>query len=104
MTWNHSSTDFSGLSNSSNATTESSISAETFQWTNAEIARLIQIIARPILIILGTVGNCLTIYIMRKTSLKDVSSCFYMSILALADSGKSWTFLDKNYKKVLHSG
>ena len=97
MTWNLSSTDFSGLSNSSNTTKESSISAETFQWTNAEIARLIQIIARPILIMLGTVGNCLTIYIMRRTSLKDVSNCFYMSILAVADTGKSCVFLDKNY-------
>ena len=88
LTWNHSSTDFPGLCNLSNTTTESSISEETFKWTDAEIARLFQIIIRPILIILGTVGNCLTFYIMRKTSLKDVSSCFYMSVLALADTSK----------------
>ena len=61
---------------------------ETFKWTNAEIARLIQIIVRPILILIGTIGNCLSFYIMRKTSLKDVSSCFYMSVLALADMGE----------------
>ena len=96
LVWNHSSTYFSGLSNSSNTTTESSIGEESFKWTNAEIARLIQIIVRPILIIVGTVGNCLTLYIMRRTSLKDVSSCFYMTILAVADTGKSWAFLDKN--------
>ena len=61
---------------------------EKFQWTNAEIARLIQIVARPILIIIGTIGNCLSFYIMRRTSLKDVPSCFYMSVLALADTSK----------------
>ena len=61
---------------------------EPFQWTNAEIARLIQVIVRPILVAIGTVGNCLSFYIMRRTSLKHVSSCFYMSLLALADTGK----------------
>ena len=96
LTWNHSSTYFSGLFNSSNTTTESSIGDETFKWTKSEIARLIQIIIRPILIMLGTVGNCLTLYIMRRTSLKDVSSCFYMFLLAVADTSKSWSFLDKN--------
>ena len=61
---------------------------ETFIWTNAEIARMIQIIVRPILVMFGTVGNCLTVYIMRTTLLKDVSSCFYMFLLALADLRK----------------
>ena len=89
LIWNYSSTN-SGLSNSSHTTTEPSIGEETLKWTNAEIARLIQIISRPILIILGTAGNGLSFYIMRRTSLKDVSSCFYMSILALADTSKSW--------------
>ena len=77
----------------SNTTTEATTVEETFKWTNAEIARLIQIIFRPILIILGTIGNCLTIYIMRKTSLKHLSSCFYMVVLALADSSKLMLFL-----------
>ena len=62
--------------------------SEMFQWTDAEIARLIQVIVRPILLIVGTAGNGLTFYIMRRTSLKDVSSCFYMSLLALADTSK----------------
>ena len=61
---------------------------EPFKWANTEIARLIQIIVRPILVAIGTVGNCLSFYIMRRTSLKHVSSCFYMSLLALADTGK----------------
>ena len=92
-TFNYSGTSFGEFSNSSKITTEATIvEEETFKWTNAEIARLIQIIFRPILIIAGTVGNGLTIYIMRRTSLRHLSSCFYMVVLALADSSKSTFF------------
>ena len=92
LTLNYSFTDFTSLYNSPNSTAEVSTREEPFEWTNAEIARLIQIIVRPILIAIGTIGNCLTIYIMRSTSLKDVSSCFYMSLLALADTSKFCIF------------
>ena len=61
---------------------------EKSKWTSEEIARLIHIIIRPILIVIGTIGNCLSFYIMRRTSLKNVSSCFYMSLLAVADTSK----------------
>ena len=80
------STGFSGYV--SNVTTEYTSSDETHELSNDEIARWIQIIVRPILIVFGTTGNCLSFYIMRKISLKNVSSCFYMSILAVADSSK----------------
>ena len=90
LNFNYSETSFKELSNSSNITTESMSVEQTFKWTSAEIARLIQIIFRPILIAAGTVGNGLTVYIMRKTSLKHVSTCFYMTVLALADTSK-WT-------------
>ena len=73
--------------------------SETFEWTDAEIARLVQVIVRPILLIIGTSGNCLTIFIMRRTSLKNVSSCFYMSLLALADTSK-WTFVLFSFGKL----
>ena len=85
--FNYTGTSFEEFSNSSNITTEAA-TVETFKWTDAEIARLIQVIFRPILIIVGTIGNCLTIYIMRKISLKHLSSCFYMVVLALADLSK----------------
>ena len=85
---NYSSTDFTGYHNLTGSTTEAVIGEEISKRTSEEIARLIQIIVRPILIVIGTIGNLLTIYIMRRTSLKDVSSCFYMSILALADTCK----------------
>ena len=61
---------------------------ETYKWTDKEIARWINIIVRPILIVIGTTGNCLSFYIMRRTLLKKVSSCFYMSVLAVADTSK----------------
>ena len=60
----------------------------TSKWFSEEITRLIQLITRPILIIIGSIGNGLTFYIMRRTSLKNVSSCFYMVVLALADIRK----------------
>ena len=75
--------------NSSEITTNATDDNDVFKWTSEEIARLIQIVVRPILIVFGTVGNGLTFYIMRTTSLKNVSSCFYMSVLGLADSRKS---------------
>ena len=88
LTKNFLSTDFSDFTKTSDARTESAVGEETFKWTDAEIARLIQIIVRPIFLIAGTMGNGLSFYIMRRTSLKDVSSCFYMSILAPADTSK----------------
>ena len=85
---NYSSTFFSDHMILSDNTTESSSDGETLLLLGEENARLIHIIVRPILIVVGTVGNILTIYIMRKTSLRNVSSCFYMSILGLADTSK----------------
>ena len=38
--------------------------------------------------VLGGFGNILTFIVMRRGSLQEVSTCFYMSILALADTGK----------------
>ena len=88
LSFNYSRISFEDFSNSSNITTESTYAEEPFKWTDAEIVRYIQIIFRPILIIVGTIGNCLTIYIMRRTSLKKLSTCFYMFVLALADTCK----------------
>ena len=88
VTVNYSGTGFGELIDSSNTTTEPTSVEETFKWTKTEIDRLIHIIFRPILVIIGTVGNGLTIYIMKTTSLKHLSSCFYMVVLALADSSK----------------
>ena len=53
-----------------------------------ETTRLMQVYIRPVLIIGGTVGNLLTFCVMRRGSMKKVSTCFYMAILVLADTGK----------------
>ena len=84
----YSSTSSTVYSDSSETTTHPTDVEDILKWTDAEIARLIQIIIRPILVVFGTVGNWLTFYIMRTTSLKNVSSCFYMAVLAVADTSK----------------
>ena len=87
-TFNYSGFGFREFSNSSIITTELTSGEESFEWTKAEIIRLFQIIFRPILIIVGTIGNGLAIYIMRRTSLKHLPTCFYMVVLAVADTCK----------------
>ena len=58
------------------------------KWTEEEISNLIHLIYRLILIVFGTIGNMLSFYIMRRTSLNELSACFYMSLLAVADTSK----------------
>ena len=38
--------------------------------------------------VLGAFGNIMSFIVMQSGALKEVSTCFYMSILALADTGK----------------
>ena len=85
---NDSTAGFVGYKNSSEMTELPSDGKDISQWLSEEITRLIQLITRPILIFVGSIGNSLTFYIMRRTSLKNVSSCFYMAVLALADTCK----------------
>ena len=68
--------------------TETDNSTESTTWDNREIARIIHVIVRPTLVVFGSIGNTLSFYVMRRTSLKHLSTCFYMSILALADTGE----------------
>ena len=68
--------------------TETDDLTEPTTWDNNEIARIIHVIVRPTLVVFGTIGNTLSFYIMKRTSLKRLSTCFYMSILALADTGE----------------
>ena len=57
-----------------------------WKYTTAE---LIAVVSYIIIIVFGSVGNILSFIVMRRGSMKDVSTCFYMSILALADTGKA---------------
>ena len=57
-------------------------------YDDEETVRKIQVIGRPPIIVMGTIGNILTFLTMQRGSLKSTSTCFYMAILALADTGK----------------
>ena len=77
-----------GIMNTSfNTTNVYDVNQASHRWNKAEIARLIQLIVRPILVLFGTVGNILSFYLMRRGSVGDLSTCFYMSMLAVADTG-----------------
>ena len=61
---------------------------QTSEVFSAEVARMIIITTFPVIILVGTIGNLLTFFTMQRGSLKQSSTCFYMAILALADTGK----------------
>ena len=49
---------------------------------------MMEVISRPPIILLGSIGNLLIFFVMRRGLLKHVSTCFYMAILGLADTGE----------------
>ena len=53
-----------------------------------EVFRQVKAIGFGTLIILGTIGNGLTFVVMQRGSLRNVSTCFYMAMLAIADTGE----------------
>ena len=60
---------------------------------NYETVRTINVFVRPFIIGIGTIGNMMAFFVMQRGSLRKVSTCFYMSILALVDTGKRLSFL-----------
>ena len=81
----------------SNAT-ESEIQETLTPSAEKELARILHLVIRTVLIVFGTIGNGLSFYIMRQGSLRKMSTCFYLSILALADTSKcGMFFLYKNF-------
>ena len=53
-----------------------------------EIGDMINIVFGGIIIVTGTIGNLLSLIVLRTGDLKNLSTCFYMSMLAVADLGK----------------
>ena len=45
------------------------------------------LIVLPVLVLCGTLGNSVTLVVLRTGELKVLSTCFYMSVLAVADTG-----------------
>ena len=87
-----------------NSTTDGDVSNFTESLTNGtqhavstseseEIEAVLRLVIIPVLIVFGTIGNGLSFYIMRQGSMKKMSTCFYLSILALADTSKYGVFL-----------
>ena len=56
--------------------------------SSLENQRLTYVILFPFFIIFGTIGNILIFIVMRRGLLKDICTCYYMAMLALADIGK----------------
>ena len=71
---------------------ESEIQETLTPLAGQEIARMVNLVIRPVLIVFGTTGNGLSFYIMRQDSLKKMSTCFYLSVLALVDTSKCFVF------------
>ena len=87
-----------------NATVNGNVSNVTESLTNQtqptkessedeQLARVLELVIRPFLIVFGTIGNGLSFCIMRQGSLKKMSTCFYLSILALADTSKCFVLV-----------
>ena len=56
-----------------------------------KLGELVHIIFGGVLLIVGTIGNCCSLIILRTGDMKKLSTCFYMSMLAIADLGKCLT-------------
>ncbi|KAI4489535.1 hypothetical protein M0802_011070 [Mischocyttarus mexicanus] len=52
-----------------------------------EILRGIQLYYTPILVYLGSFGNCLSVYVFFGTKLRQISSSIYLGALAISDTG-----------------
>ena len=53
-----------------------------------ETARIIFVVWNGIVLILGSIGNIISLIVPRSGELKKISTCFYMSVLAVVDTGK----------------
>ena len=71
--------------------------------TDKEIVRIVVIATFPVILVVGTIGNVLTFVIMQKGSLKHSSTCFYMAMLAVADTGECLKICSDIASKVTHS-
>ena len=53
-----------------------------------EIAKIVTLSTFPIILVMGTLGNLLTFIVMQRGTLKHSSTCFFMAMLAVADTCK----------------
>ena len=53
-----------------------------------KMAKTVILSTFPVILVIGTIGNLLTFIVMQRGSLKHLSTCFYMAMLAVADTCK----------------
>ena len=58
------------------------------------MGRMIILTSFPAIFVFGTIGNLLSIIVMQRGSLKHSSTCFYVAMLAVADTCK--------FKRIFH--
>ena len=51
-------------------------------------ARMIFLVLGPAFLIFGSAGNILSLMVLRSGEFKELSTCFYMSVLAVMDTGE----------------
>ena len=57
---------------------------EVVKTKDVDISLIINLVYRPVVVLLGSVGNILSFLTMTRGSLKKLSTCFYLSVLAIA--------------------
>ena len=77
------------LTTADNVNLNSSAVAED-DWYDKEwrMAKIVILSTFPVILVIGTIGNVLTFIVMQRGSLKHSSTCFYMAMLAVADTCK----------------
>ena len=65
------------------------VPVSNFSTDDEKTARLIEMIVSPVILTFGSIGNIMSFVILRSGDLKKISTCFYMSVLAVIDTGRS---------------
>lgn len=65
---------------------EDSVHAILMHYIEYRISRYVGIYGYPLVTFLGTVGNVLSFLVMKRKSMRNNSTCFFMSVLAVADT------------------
>ncbi|KAK9499344.1 hypothetical protein O3M35_002395 [Rhynocoris fuscipes] len=72
---------------SDNSSESSSSSTSDAAPLSVNIVHTFQLYYTPILVLFGSLGNCLSVIVFFSTKLKKLSSSYYLSALAISDTG-----------------
>ena len=61
---------------------------EEGHYKRVQASKTVVLATFPVILVVGTVGNLLSFIVMQRGSLKKSATCFYMAMLAVADSSK----------------